>query len=106
MSSDERKQQQIQDQIKLLLAQQEQLANHQKELKNKALQKPMDKDQSFRAVEILVPKEDIKKDKQIQPDWKTATFHFMQDKCEIKEYDSEKQASDSYQSFKGEKMLI
>ena len=66
----------------------------------------MDKDESFKAVEIVVPKEEIKKDKGLQPEWKTATFHFLQDKCVMKEHDSDKEASDSYNSFKGEKMLI
>ena len=106
MTSDELKQQQIQDQIKLLLAQQEQLQTHQKQLKSKALKKPMDKDESFRAVEILVPKEEINKNKQVMPEWKTATFHFIQDKCHIQEFENEKEAAKSYKTFKGEKMMI
>ena len=43
----------------------------------------MDKDKSFRAVEIVVPKEMIDKElkKQINPEWEAATFQFDGEKC-------------------------
>ena len=68
----------------------------------------MDKDKSFRAVELVVPKEMIDKElkKQINPEWEAATFQFDGEKCVKKQYQNEEEATKEYQKIKGEKMLV
>ena len=80
-------------------------------MKQKALKKPMDKDNSFRAVELVVPKEEIKRDSNLvkelaNPVWKTAAFNFEDGKCQKKEFASEDEAVQAYREMKGHKMLV
>jgi len=63
--------------------------------------KQMDTDKSFRAVELVVPEEVIKNDKDLQkqlapPDWQTLTYYFDNGECKKSIHASPDEAKNYY----------
>ena len=70
-------------------------------MKDRFEMKQMDTDKSFRAVELVVPDEVIKKDKELQkqlapPDWQTLTYYYDNGECKKSFHQTKEEATNFF----------